>query len=170
MAELIGCGQRVFGFDYSQNEIDYCKKMNPTINYKYADICDFSYDIKMEGVTVFDCFMHLRKESEVIAAMSNVYNCLRDNGLFLWYDCNADTHFADDDNDERGFSISEMDKYATEAGFELIKKRKVYKEVPIYNTSTVYFAEKLSVLTIMLLDKFMPTKQTLNIRIYRKKV
>lgn len=168
MAELIGTGERVYGFDYSENEIDFCKRMNPIINYKHMDICDFEYGIKMDGITAFDCISHLRKEKEVIAALSRVFECLDDNGLFMWYDINASSHFVEDENDTRGFSTKEMDEYAAKVGFCLVKEHRLYKTVPYFNTSTYYFATRFKVLTLQILDKILPTKQTINVRIYKK--
>ncbi len=168
IAELLGSGERVYGFDFSENEIDFCKKMNPIINYNHMDVCDFHYDMKMDGITAFDCISHLRKEEEVISALSCIFECLKDNGLFMWYDINASSHFVEDDNDTRGFSIKEMDEYTSKTGFCLLKEQKLYRTVPIYNTSTYYFATRFKVLTLMLLDKILPTKQTINVRIYKK--
>ncbi len=116
----------------------------------------------------FDVFMHLRQESEIVSGIANIYNTLNDKGLFLWYDVNEKTHFSDDEDDGRGFSEKEMDYYACQAGFCLVKKKHVYKTMPIYNTSTYYFAGKVDMLLLMILDKLLPTKQTINVRIYEK--
>lgn len=168
LAELLGSGERIFGFDFSQNEIDHCIAMNPVINYKRMDICDFSYDVKMDGVICFDCFMYLREEHEIASAMNNIYESLNENGLFLWYDCNEDTHFAIDNNEARGYSENEMDGLAFKSGFQLESWSRVYRTVPFYNVSTYYFAKRFSVLSLLLLDKLIPTRQTINVRIYKK--
>ena len=80
------------------------------------------------------------------------------------YDNCTDDYVAD----KISASIKEMDEYAAKVGLCLVKEHRLYKTVPYFNTSTYYFATRFKVLTLQILDKILPTKQTINVRIYKK--
>lgn len=172
MAELIGSPTSVYGTDYSVNSIEHCKMMNSNINYHWGDITkEIPFDVKFDAITAFVVFMHFSKEDEVKNALSNIYDSLKEDGLFLWYDTNVKSHW---DSKERadgwGYSVKEMDKYAKEAGFRFVSGYGLYSIIPGLKTSTVYLSEQIKQMWLLdILDK-MPFKKNNNVRIYMKDI
>ena len=172
MAELLGNPSQVYGIEYSKNRLQHCKNMNCNIHYAYADITKLGsipFDVQFDAITTFVVFMHFDTKKQIYHALKNIYNSLKKDGLFLWYDVNVKSHWnGAKDTDGHGFSGAEMDRYASKVGFKLVKSYGVYSHVPIVNESTIYLANKVkNIVTLEALDK-LPFKKNNLIRIYRK--
>ncbi|MBQ3799998.1 MAG: class I SAM-dependent methyltransferase [Treponema sp.] len=103
LSELVESPQNIFGTELSANRIAHCKKMNGSIDVRYADITrplpfDFSFDCAFS----FDVLMHLKTKEQVEAALNNIYSNIDGRGYLLWYDPNVHSHFDDADNDSDG--------------------------------------------------------------------
>ncbi len=174
LAELLGNPAQVYGIEYSKNRLQHCKNMNAGIHYEYADITKrgegIPFDVAFDGIMALDVFMHFVFEKDIISALQNIYDSLKRKGLFLWYDANADSHRdgKKQDIDHWGFSVSEMDKYASRVGFRLVKSFGVYTQIPVMNAPTVYLAGNIKNIWILELLEKLPFKKNNNIRIYRK--
>lgn len=171
MAELLGNPEQVFGMEYSENRLMHCKKMNSYIHYEYADLTKkIPFDVQFDGITAFVVFMHFSSRTEIRNALKNIYNSLNRKGLFLWYELSADNHWdgAKNDSDGWGYSEEQMDKYAAEAGFKLVKHFGIYAKLPIINKSTGYLIKNVKDLWIMELLEKLPFKKNNLIRIYCK--
>lgn len=172
MAELLGSPGQVFGTEYSENRLKRCKEMNNYIHYRYGDLTkEIPFDAKFDGITAFVVFMHFRSHKEIRSALKNIYDSLNEKGLFLWYEVNAENHWdgRKKNVDGWGFSGSQMDKYASEAGFKLIRCFGVYARLPIISRSTGYLIKSIKDIWMMeLLEKF-PLKRNNLVRIYCKK-
>lgn len=175
-AEILGNAENVYGFEFSQNRLAYCKKMNQSIKYEWGDIVkSFPFlFIKFDAVMAFDVLSHIRQEKDLVQALKNIFNSLHNGGLFLWYDINAKTHFRNFDADTQGFSGKEMEKYALDVGFELIEKSGVHKliSIPLIDKSmaTCYLASKINITILEILCWLLPFPYANNVRIFKKKV
>lgn len=132
MANYCGTPENIYGFEYSQNRLDYCKKMNPAINYRLGNIVGGvydEYDFLFDGIISIDVLSQLRKENDIFSALSNINKKLSPNGLFLWYEINAKTHHANFDADSQGFSENEMDKYAETCEMKLVEKTRIFGQI-----------------------------------------
>lgn len=171
MAELLGRSEQVFGMEYSENRLKHCKEMNDCIHYKYGDLTrEIPFDVKFDGVTSFVVFMHFNSHAEIRSALKNIYHSLNRKGLFLWYEVSAENHWNGRKKlvDGWGFSENQMDEYAIEAGFKLIRHYGVYAKIPIINKSTGYLINNIKDLWLMeLLEKFLLKKNNF-VRIYCK--
>lgn len=171
LAELLGNPDFVYGMEYSGNRLSHCKVMNPAIHYEYGDLTKkIPFDIQFDAIVTFTVFMHFNLEEEIVAALNNIYNSLKSDGFFLWYDCNEKSHWdaKTKDIDGWGFSADEMDNYALNAGFKLVKGYGIYSRFPLLNTSTVYLAEHIKNIWILELLEKLPFRRNNNIRIYYK--
>lgn len=174
MAELLGNPNQVYGVEYSKNRIQHCKNMNSSIHYEYMDLTQKGeklFDTRFDGITAFVVFMHFESEKEIMNALNNIHNALNKDGLFLWYESNVKSHWdgKKKDVDGWGFSASEMDQYASDAGFKLLKQFGVYTQIPIVNKSTVYMARDVKNIWALELLEQLPFKKNNNIRIYCRK-
>lgn len=86
----------------------------------------------------------------------------------MWYDPNVKSHYENLDSDGEGFSKQEMDMHCKAVGLELLSSKTLFKNVPFYNTNTVYFKPDFSLFQTLFMEKILPTKGAINIRIYRK--
>lgn len=174
MAELLGNPDLVYGIEYSKNRIQHCRNMNASIHYEYADMTrkgKVFFGGRFDAITAFVVFMHFESEEEIMNALKNIYDSLNRKGLFLWYEANVKSHWdgKKKDVDGWGFSADEMDRYASCAGFRLMKHHKIYSQIPIINKSTVYLAENIKDFWILELLEKLPFKKNNLIRIYYKK-
>jgi len=173
LAELLGNASQVYGTEYSMKRMEYCTRMNSSIQYEYADMTKgIPFNIKFDGIIAFVVFMHLSTEEEILSSLANIYNSLDENGHFMWYECYAKSHWDEKmaNVDGLGYSKKEMDYYAAKVGFELVSEFGIYPVLPIFNVSTVYLAPKIKAVWLLeLLDK-LPFKKGNVIRIYKKKV
>lgn len=178
VSNLLGNTNNVYGFEYSEKRLNYCKSMNGNINYAWGNLVEdipyFGEDGKLfDGIMVFDVLSHFRVEEDVLAALNNIYSRLSDDGLFLWYDLNAKTHYERMDADTQGFSSREMQFYARKAGFKEVKKEGYYRNISIgkRSKSIYYMATEHNMFLLELLEKILlPLKHTINIRVYRKQL
>lgn len=141
--EYIGNPNNVTGMEFSRTRLEHCKEMNPAIDYfwgditqpiKFKDNCQKSFD----GIICADVLMHIRQEADLIRALENMGDVLSNDGIILWYDNIAKTHFDEFDADCQGFNEKEMDYFATQCGFKLIRNSRYYKQIRlgkhIFNT------------------------------------
>lgn len=174
ITELLGNPDRVYGVEFSKNRLQHCKNMNPAIHYEYADLTELGkgipFNVQFDGITAFVVFMHFSTEKEILCALKNIYNSLKGKGLFLWYELNADSHWDGKRKnvDHWGFSAEEMDKYASKAGFKLVKQHASYVKFPFINKTTLYMVKDIkSLWSLDMLEK-LPFKKNNLIKIYRK--
>lgn len=144
IVDLVENSQNVCGFEFSQKSLNECKSLNNSIEYKHGDLVeaipDFECSTVFDGMIASTVFMHLRKKEDVMAGLLNIKNKLADNGVFMWYEANADTHYAEDEEDGRGFSRKEMEEHAKEAGFKLVKSMGINPILPI--VGDIYYGGK----------------------------
>lgn len=171
IAELLGRPDQVFGMEYSKNQFIRCKEMNHSIHYEYGDLTkEIPFEELFDGITAFVVFMHFSSRTQIRNALRNIYHSLNKNGLFLWYELNADNHWDGIKKhvDGWGFSEKQMDEYALEAGLKLVRHFGVSSRIPIINKSTGYLIKNVRDLWMMeLLEKF-PFKKNNLVRIYCK--
>lgn len=173
ISNLLGNTQRIYGFEYSVNRLEYCKMMNSCINYAHGDIVmgipDEFMSEKFDGIMTFDVLSHIRREEDIIKSVQNIYDGLEDKGLFLWFEINADSHFKNYEADTQGFSVEEMDKYATNAGFRRVYEKGYFKLLPFSNVASLYFCGgRLKNNLVHIYDKVFPGRNNNNLRIYIK--
>ena len=174
LTELLENPDQVYGVEFSQNRLQHCKNMNPAIHYEYADLTELGkgipFNVQFDGITAFVVFMHFATEKEILFALKNIYNSLKQNGLFLWYELNAGSHWDGKGKnvDLWGFSAKEMDKYAAKVGFKLKKHHAVYVKFPFINKATVYMAKDIKNLWMLEALEKLPFKRNNLVRIYYK--
>lgn len=175
-SNILGNTEHIYGFEYSRTRLDYCRKMNGSIRYEWGDVVKgipsaFS-DMRFDGIMAFVVLSHLRKRKEVLAALKNIYSALDENGLFLWYEINAKTHYCNPDADTQGFSAKEMEEHARKAGFILVEKRGLYRliSVPLINKSisTCYLADKIHFLLLEAISVLLPFQPAIHVHVYKK--
>lgn len=176
ISELLGSPKNVCGFDMSKTRLEFCKKMNPLIEYKWGDaVREFPDDFKIQkfdGVISFDMLMHIRKDDDIKKAMHNIYESCNEGGVFLWLDPNVQTHFGNYDSDGEGYSVKEMDYYASLVGFEKLKGLGIYRIANVFGRkySTYYAATRFPVWFLELLEKILVcTQYSNNVCLYLKK-
>lgn len=136
----------------------------------YGDITkSFLFNRRFDAVLAMDVFMHLKQEVDILAALRNINENLYDGAIFMWYECNTDSHFCDvdSDSDGRGYSIKEMDDYCKITGFNLIKKYGLYRKLPFVG-STYYMAKTGMYCLLDFINMIVPLPRGNNVRIYRK--
>ena len=179
LAEFTGNPSNVYGVEYSKKRLEYCKKLNSSINYEWGNIIEEipkggGGGNMFDGIISFTVLSHFSTDEEIEKALQNIYSKRLDNGLFLWFDINAKSHkqHAKYNGDSYGFSGKEMDRYAERAGFKLVKSSGLFKRIPFINTSTYYLAAKIKRLfwleAIEGLLAFPLFSNAYNIKVYRK--
>lgn len=162
----------VYGFDFSSNNVEHCKKLNASVQYKIGDVVKgipFN-DVKFDGVLCFVVLSHLRQDQDVKRALYNIYNSLEEDGLFLWYELVSKSHFINMEKDTQGFNSKEIAKYALGAGFEEIASRSFSRTIWLgkHSRSIYYYANEHNIWFLELLAKILPLRPTILIRIYKK--
>lgn len=114
--------------------------------------------MQFDGITAFAVFTHFRSHTEIKSALKNIYNSLNNNGLFLWYEVSAKNHWDGVKKyvDSWGYSEGQMDKYASDAGFKLVKHFGTYAVIPIINQSTGYLIKNIKSLWLMEMLEKLP--------------
>lgn len=172
MAELVGSGKNISGFDYSENNVLYSMSMNPSVSYERGDITQsVPFPGRFDGITAFVVLSHLRKEEDVKKALANIYDALEDGGLFLWYELISKSHYINIDKDTQGFNTREMKKLTDEAGFVEIARRSFSKTIWLGKRSrSIYlYAKENNIWLLELLTRVLPLRPTITIRIYKKR-
>lgn len=78
-------GYNVTGLDLSADMLTVAKSKAPEINFINADMTDFSFDEKFDFcICMLDSINHLTDYQDVKKCFECVYNCLADNGLFVF--------------------------------------------------------------------------------------
>ena len=171
MVSLLDNADNICAFDYSNNNVEQCQRLNPAVDYKTGDIVEgIPYDMKFDGITAFVVLSHLRKEIDVIQALKNIYDSLSDDGLFLWYELVSKSHYINPDKDTQGFNYREMTQYAKEAGFEEVARKSFSRTVWVgkKSRSLYYSANEHNIWLLELISKILPLRPTITIRIYKK--
>ncbi len=177
LAEFIRNPTNIYGVEYSKNRLEYCKRLNPYINYEWGDIVKETHEKgggMFDGIISFTVLSHFSTDEEIEKALRNIYSKILDKGLFLWVDINDKSHkqHMQYNGDSYGFSSREMDSYAGRVGFKLVKGSGLFKKIPFINTSTYYLANKIKrIFLLELLDHLLITPlfpHAYNVRIYSK--
>lgn len=170
-AEILGTPKNVCGFEFSQNRLNYCKSMNNNIDYRFGNIVnDFPFSNTFDALLCFDVLSHIRKESDIVDSLKNLYNHTNVGGGLLWFEINAKTHFTNYDADTQGYSKQEMNHFAESVGFKEIKFYGMFKRFKIFNKEyqTYYLANKFSTTVLDVIEKIIPGEHTTNIGFYIK--
>lgn len=131
-------------------------------------------DVRFDGVIAVDVLSQIRKEQDVLMSLKNIYNYLLEDGLFLWYEINAKSHYMNYDADTQGFSLEEMDGHASRVGFEVVAYKEVYKKWALFGKKfdTLYYVNDkgCGIVMMEILEKIIPFGECLNIcGVYKKK-
>lgn len=130
-------------------------------------------NVRFDGIIAVDVFSHIRKEQDVLASLKNIWNYLSEDGLFLWYEINAKSHYMNYDADAQGFSIEEMDEHALRVGFKAVEYKGVYKRWTVFGKKidTFYLVNDngCGIVFMEILEKIIPFGKCINIgRVYKK--
>lgn len=171
-AELKGDSDNLYGLDMSKVRIAKADKINPSINYFIGDIVNFSYeDVKFNIITAVDVFMHLNTEDQIMSALCNINNMLSDGGIFIWYDAYWTSHFTPISNDAEscGFSLDEMNNFASKAGFNSLFSKELGKYLlNDVSLNTVYLGESLEQWVISIMEEKLPGVPVNHVVVYEK--
>ncbi len=173
MVSLLDNAKNIYAFDFSSNNVEHCKKLNPAVNYYMGNVVDgIPFEKRFDGITSFVVLSHLRKEEDVIKALGNIYNSLTSDGLFLWYELISKSHYINQDKDTQGFNEKELAKYANEVGFVEIARKSFSKTIWIgkRSKSIYYWAKDNNIWFLEMMAKLLPLRPTITIRIYKKRV
>ena len=171
MVSLLDNADNIFGFDYSENNIEQCQKLNPAVHYGIGDIVSgIPFDKKFNGITAFVVLSHLRKEEDVIKALENIYSSLEDDGLFLWYELVSKSHYINPNKDTQGFNYAEIKDYANKVGFKEIGRKSFSRTVwlGIKSRSLYYSANEHNIWLLELISRVLPLRPTITIRVFKK--
>lgn len=147
----------VMGIDLSEKRIEKAILQNPGLNFKVSDILSFNLQpSKFDLIVSFDLFSHLTTKEQIIQGLLNVFNHLKNDGVFIWFDIYSKDHFNSKTNtDSWGFSKQQMMSLATEAGFKIISYRTFFKN--FFNRyHSIYFADRVSPTALRFLEKVLP--------------
>lgn len=147
IADILGNTKNVCGFEFSELRLNKCKEMNNCIEYKFGDLVkeipEFSDKNLFDGMIASTVFMHIRKKEDVLSGLSNIYEKLHENGIFMWWEANSDTHYVDYESEWMGFSRGEMIEHAESVGFKLIKSMKINPILPVVGPLYYYKGNKV---------------------------
>ncbi len=100
-------GYRITGIDGSEEMLRFARENAPEVEFIIADARSFKLGNSYHAViSTFDSLNHILSLEELTTVFKNVYNSLREGGLFL-FDLNMAAGFRKDWHDE--FSIVEED-------------------------------------------------------------
>lgn len=118
-----------FGIDLSEIRIKRASNTYKEINFTTGNAINYKLEGKyFDLITCFDVFSHLTTKEDIIKALKNSKNHLKNDGLFLWYDIYSKDHFAPTSNsDSFGFNRKQMLSLSEEAGFEVVYKKSFFK-------------------------------------------
>ena len=175
MLDFIGNPNNLSGMEYSDNRIRHCRDMNPAIHYFEGDITkaiisNEYFDGPYDGIVCADVLMHIRQKKDVLSALKNMRDALEENGILLWYDTLAKTHFDEYDSECQGFSEKEMDMFANECGLELVKSMNFFKQISIgkHKFSTVYNINDNNKIFCRWIEKMPFGRSVVTCRLYKK--
>ena len=168
---LLNNADNVYGFDYSENNVNLCKSLNSSMVFEKGNVVEkIPFDRKFDMVSAFVVLSHLRKKEDVEKALMNINNALNENGLFLWYELVSKSHYINPDKDTQGFNEKELRELSEGAGFEEVARKTFSKTIWIGNRSRslYYSAKENNIWFLELLSHILPLKPTITIRIYKK--
>ncbi len=152
-AELIGSTENIYGIDLSRHRIEIAQKMNPNIKYKVEDVVDLSYSKEFDIITAIDVLTHINTEEQIISALCGIYDSLKPNGFFIWYDVYAKDHFQSQENDEaQGYHPAQMIELCRRCSFKKFISIPMFKNIWGYHT--LYLAKRLPTWLVSLIEKF----------------
>ncbi len=83
--KLNDMGYNVTGLDLSADMLTVAKSKAPEISFINADMTDFSFNEKFDYcICMLDSINHLTDYEDVKKCFDCVYNCLSDNGIFIF--------------------------------------------------------------------------------------
>lgn len=81
---LLNNADNVYGFDYSENNVNLCRSLNSSITCERGNVVEkIPFDRKFDMVSAFVVLSHLRKKEDVEKALININDALNENGLFM---------------------------------------------------------------------------------------
>jgi len=149
--------QKLTGIDLSINRIKRAQKQFNEVEFILADITTLNLNgKKYDLVTAFDLFSHLTSKEQILNSLSNVYNHLEDDGLFLWYDIYSKDHFSPAKHaDSWGFSKEQMIGLSEESGFEMVHYKTFFKN--FFNRyHSIYQVKRLTPGLVNILEAILP--------------
>lgn len=149
--------QNTVGIDLSQSRINKAKKQCDGVTFILADILTFNFtEHKFDLITAFDLFSHLNTKEQIIQGLSNIYDHLEDDGVFLWYDIYSKDHFAARENsDSWGFNKKQMFCFSKESGFNVVYNESFFKN--FFNRfHSIYQVKRLSPVIVRFLEIILP--------------
>ncbi|MBI5541112.1 MAG: class I SAM-dependent methyltransferase [Bacteroidia bacterium] len=161
---------KIMGIDLSSNRINKAQKRNKDVQYTLADITTLNLnERKFNLITSFDLFSHLTTKEQIIKGLSNVYNHLEDDGLFLWYDIYSKDHFLPaKDADSWGFNKEQMIYLSIELGFEIVYYKTFFKN--FFNRyHSIYQVKRLSPGIVNILEAILPGMPGNIMLVFKKK-
>lgn len=151
----------IYGMDLSQHRIRQAQNMHPGIHYFNDDVVRME-TLKSLGekdfglVTAADVFMHLNTEEQLMGSLRNIYDALKEGGIFIWYDAVAKDHFmADPDAELHGFHPKQMLKLSEKAGFRMLFSTPVFKNV-MWRYHSAYLTKKFPMWLVSLAEALLP--------------
>jgi SAM-dependent methyltransferase len=149
--------QNITGIDLSKTRIYKASRQNPSVTFILNDLLTFQLSQhRFDLITAFDLFSHFTTESQILQGLSNVFNHLEDDGIFLWYDIYSKDHFSPPDiTDSWGFNKRQMIYLSETAGFELISYRPFFKNF-LNRFHSAYQVKRLPSGIIKLFEKILP--------------
>lgn len=163
--------QNTFGVDLSEKRINRAKLNINGATFMVADILKLNLDEqKFDVVTSFDLFSHLKSKEQIIQGLSNVYNHLDENGIFLWYDIYTKDHFAAPDNVESwGFNKEQMISFSKESGFECVYYYETFFKSFFNRYHSIYQVKRLTSFIVRILEIILPGRPGNIMIIFKKK-
>jgi len=158
----IGCGngvkdieycrkKQIFlkGIDFSQSMIDIAQSQMGTVadligtlRFEHGDVLNLKEPIKYDVVITNRCLINLENEDQQLQAISNIYDALSENGVFLMLECTL-KGLENINSVRKGFELEQIEerwhnKYLNEEKvLEYIRSK--FKRVEIDNFNSTYF-------------------------------
>jgi 2-polyprenyl-3-methyl-5-hydroxy-6-metoxy-1,4-benzoquinol methylase len=106
-AYLVEKGFDVYGVDISPKLLEYAKKVIPEKQLFLSDMCDFSTDIKFDGIVCWSALFHIHADYH-LAVLKKFHSFLKPNGILL-------ITFADTSYEPDWIEFKVIDKHTIES-------------------------------------------------------
>lgn len=169
-AEITENPDTIYGLDLSSHRVKFAKEMNPKIHYAEGDFTKpLPFSLTFDLISAFNCLMHIPDEKTILETLRNIYSSLKKDGYFLWFDAYSKNHFKTSENqDHSGFNPKQMDELCNKADLVCIYHDSLFKL--FFNSyHTAYLSKRIPLVTLELIERFIPAKPGNIIRIYKKR-
>jgi len=140
IAEVTHKPELITGIDLSAPTIELAKRMNPAITYRVADLVEEPIGAVYDLILAWGVFLHFPSESTVKKALRNISNSLTKDGLFIFFDAWARSHFNPPvDAESWGFNPEEIIRMAASEGLTPTFRKNVYRLFPGRKHSEQYY-------------------------------